>query len=555
MLALTACGFVNGAHAEAPGEVAIRSTLAEGASPDIELWDAARWRDTLITLYEQREFKPLWFAGRQLNEAGRSLLHELRSADERGLESVDYAGNALSYLAIDLAGSSKAGAEEVALLDTAFSVSAARLVSDLHYGRVTPREAGHDLDLPHTSIDIGAALLALAASKDARLTLNSFEPSFGHYQLLKPALSKYRLLATDPELTQLPPLGRTASLKPGETYIGASALRTLLRAMGDMPPLTAAAPAATDDTILDPLLIEGLQRFQKRHGLDPDGALGQATWRELTKPFDLRVRQIQLSLERMRWLPPKIATPPIIVNIPQFRLFAFNTTSDSEDTLLQMGVIVGKSFKGSETPVFAADMRYLVLRPYWDVPYSILVREMLPSIRADPSWVQRRGFEIVRGQSDDSPVVPATAENIEQLARGALRIRQKPGPENALGLVKFMFPNRYNVYLHSTPAQGLFAEARRAYSHGCVRVEDPVALIQHVLRSDPSWTRERAVEAMKGDKPLRVPLPEPIRVFMVYATALAAEDGTVLFFDDIYGHDVRLDALLRARLANMRHTM
>jgi murein L,D-transpeptidase YcbB/YkuD len=174
------------------------------------------------------------------------------------------------------------------------------------------------------------------------------------------------------------------------------------------------------------------------------------------------------------------------------------------------------------------------------VPRSILMNELLPQIKANPDWVANSGFEIVRGQGDDGAVVPQSAESVALLASGALRLRQKPGPRNALGNAKFLFPNRYNVYLHDTPSQGAFAQARRAASHGCVRVIDPPALARHVLRNNPEWTPERISAAMNAETGTRITLTQPIRVFLIYATALALEDGRVLFFEDIYHHDEKL---------------
>jgi murein L,D-transpeptidase YcbB/YkuD len=263
--------------------------------------------------------------------------------------------------------------------------------------------------------------------------------------------------------------------------------------------------------------------------------------------LDARVRSIELTLERIRWLPPKLDSPPIIVNIPQFKLFAFRTTDDFVRDILQMDVIVGAVFEERQTPVFAADMRFVVLHPYWDVPASIMRRELLPLIRARPRWVEDNGYEIVQGQTDAAKVMPVTAESIERLAAGALRLRQKPGRENALGVVKFMLPNRHNVYLHDTPTHALFRKTRRAFSHGCIRVSNPKALLMHVLRDDPSWTPERITAALDGDETQRIPLRKPIRMFIVYGTALATEAGETLFFEDIYHHDARLLAALDAR--------
>ena len=213
-----------------------------------------------------------------------------------------------------------------------------------------------------------------------------------------------------------------------------------------------------------------------------------------------------------------------------------------------MNVIVGRTFPKLRTPVFVADLKYVVFRPYWDIPYSITQKEMLPELRTKPDFGKKQHLEIVDGPGDSAPVVPFSSRNLDLLAAGKLRLRQQPGPDNALGLMKFMLPNPYNVYLHSTPAHRLFNQARRAFSHGCIRVSDPVALASQVLRNAAdTWTPDAITAAMSGPDATdarRVNLKTPIRVLILYGTALAQEDGSVLFFDDIYRHDRKLEGLL-----------
>jgi murein L,D-transpeptidase YcbB/YkuD len=260
-----------------------------------------------------------------------------------------------------------------------------------------------------------------------------------------------------------------------------------------------------------------------------------------------RVRQIELTLERWRWL-PAFDTPPIIVNIPQFRLFAFRTTEDRFVDILQMPVIVGQAYPRSRTPVFVGEMKYIIFRPYWDVPRSITVREMLPEIHTHADYLQRNNLEIVRGQSDAATVMSPTSATIAALAAGQLRLRQRPGDDNALGLIKFAFPNAHDVYLHSTPARRLFLQSRRAFSHGCIRVSDPIALAAYVLRNNAGgWDEEKIGTAMRANNSARVNLAQPIRVMVLYGTAMATEAGPIQFFDDIYGHDRKLEALLDLR--------
>jgi murein L,D-transpeptidase YcbB/YkuD len=488
---------------------------------------------------------PLWTHDGRLTAAAVQLLAELGRADERGLLPSDYDAVGLQLRAQQ---ATKAGGAALEHFDSELSRAAARLASDLHQGRVNPASLGYDLDLKREPFDAANAVRTLAGSADIAATLSSLEPRLRHYALLKRALARYRALdATHRDLVWLPSLPRR-QVRLGEGYVGAPALRRLLVAVGDD---AAEGPAAATQT-LDADVVAALKRFQARHGLEPDGVLGRDTFRALTTPFSARVQQIELSLERIRWLPSPLTSPPIIVNIPQFRLFAFRTLEDSAKDILQMDVIVGDTFRARRTPVFAADMQYVVLQPYWDVPRSILLKELLPDIRKRPGWLESHKYEIVRGQGDNASPVPPTAENIELLARGDLRLRQRPGTSNALGHVKFMFPNKHDVYLHDTPARELFSRSRRAFSHGCIRVSDPMALLAYVMRGDPTWSVERRDRALALGTPTRIPLANRIPVFILYGTALATEAGTVLFFDDLYGEDAPLLARIAARSAGLR---
>jgi L,D-transpeptidase YcbB len=471
---------------------------------------------------------------------------------------------------IDLIDSGHPGVEQWALFDASLSLAGLRFLSDLHYGRIDPASVGHNLTVERIRLDIPTTLAHLATAVNVGVAIDSLEPQFTHYALLRRELARYRDLAAREGLNDLPPLP-AKSLKTGEVYAGSLKLERLLTALGDMgggqlpggaprggnprdiPPPDAQPPDAqrgepsTAAQTLTPPLVDAIKHFQYRHGEKPDGILGAATFAELTKPLSLRARQIELTMERWRWLPSELISAPIIVNIPQFRLFAFESTADSEAHIRQMDVIVGKAFEATQTPVFTADMSYLIFRPYWEVPYSIALKEIVPAARRDPSYIDKHQMEIVRGGGDAATVMPNSAENVELVAKGALRVRQKPGPDNSLGLVKFMLPNPYNVYLHSTPAKGLFAESRRDFSHGCVRVSDPAGLAEYVLRDSPEWTREKIQAAMNGTTTLTVTLKNRIRVFFVYGTALVTESGNALFFDDIYGHDQRLEAALNSR--------
>ena len=234
-----------------------------------------------------------------------------------------------------------------------------------------------------------------------------------------------------------------------------------------------------------------------------------------------------------------------MVNIPEFRLFALHSAADREADMLRMDVIVGRTYPEMRTPVFVGDLKYVVFRPYWDVPRSIVVKEILPAIQRNPNYLDKNHFELVSGQRDDSPVMPNTPENIAALRASHLRLRQQPGPDNPLGPVKFLLPNDYNVYLHGTPAQHYFSASQRTFSHGCIRVSDPLSLAEYVLHNaSGDWTRDTIEAAMNGDLNQRVKLNQSIPVMILYGTAMANEAGEVLFFNDIYSYDEKLEKLL-----------
>jgi len=490
-------------------------------------------------VYVRAASPALWSAPGRLSPQASELLGLLGTADRYGLRPEDFGAARLNAAAAALRADS--APQDWASFDHALTDSALRLVSELHYGRIDPRAAGFELPEARADLDLVATVIALASSPRVTDAVAAVEPRYYHYQLLKAALQRYRDLAATADLTPLPAPPR--GLHAGDAYAGAPELRRLLLAEGDLT-LAAAAPTATSE-ILDPALVAALARYQDRHGLSADGNLGTATFAALRTPLAARVRQIELTLERWRWLPP-LTSPPIIVNIPQFRLFAFATLEDRVASIVQMPVIVGQAYPRKETPIFLGELQYLIFRPYWDVPRSITLREMLPKIEANAGYLEHNHLELVAGDTEDSSALAPTPERIAALAAGALRLRQRPGEDNALGLVKFIFPNAHDVYLHSTPAKGLFAAARRAFSHGCIRVSDPVALASFVLRATPGdWTAARVAEAMQQGEPNhRVALRQSIPVMILYGTVMATEAGPVEFFDDIYGQDQKLERLL-----------
>jgi L,D-transpeptidase YcbB len=475
----------------------------------------------------------VWFKDGRPTPQATQLIAAMHGADVFGLEPADYE---LTLPAADEPARRR--------FDAALSETAVRFLRDLHSGRIDSRSVGFHLP-PVTAhdFDAAAAVRTLATTPDVARMLDSFEPRPVPYRRLKAALSKYRQLSRDVGSIRLPPLP-ARSIASGDEYSGAPQIRRFLRAVGDLTDEASAEDAAPN---LDALLITAVRRFQHRHGLDEDGVIGARTFAALNTPLAQRIEQIELSMERWRWL-SAIDRPNIVVNIPQFMLIALPREQDANAEPLEMRAIVGQTYAHTRTPVFATSITQVVFQPYWDVPSSILHRELLPHIRRDASFLDRYQMEIVQGEGDDARVITARPEAIERLAAGGLRLRQRPGALNALGPVKFVMPNPFSVYLHATPERALFERAQRTFSHGCIRVSEPAALAAYVLRDAPGdWNEQSIDAAMCGTQTLRIHLIKPVQVVVFYSTAVATRSEGVLFFDDVYGHDRKLQELLNAR--------
>ena len=483
---------------------------------------------------------PVWLdATGQPNASAHDALRLLADAGTDGLAPRDYRAAELAQQAAALDAAPGEAASPRPVFERDLSSAMRRYLHDVHLGRVDPRALGFRVARPGAAAPDFAALLQAAAAA-GRLPQMAAElrPRLGQYAKLREALARYRVLAGDGSLG---PLSVAVPVKRGEPYCGGAALHRLLLAVGDLP-----ADAAPPIDCNDATLAEGIRRFQTRHGLAADGVIGRATLAALNVPLAHRVQQLELALERLRWLPDLGARPFVGINIPMFRLWAWDPAA-SADAFISMGVVVGRALN-TQTPVLIEEMRYLVFRPYWNLPRSIVRNDVLPALARDPGYLQRNDMEIVRGAGDDAQAVAASNENLAALRESGLRLRQRPGPKNSLGLVKFIFPNDANVYLHDTPAAQLFGRARRDFSHGCVRVEDPVALAHWVLKEQPRWTRERIEAAMAGTSPLRVDLTQPLPVILFYMTAMVMPaDQALHFADDIYGHDTRLARALASR--------
>ena len=501
--------------------------------------DGMRWpnfsdyRSWLQKFYQPGGYAPVWTQGNTPSPQALAMIDQFRNAAQKGLEPDDYEA---SRWDARLQGLKSSGADADAF-DVALTVSTMRFVSDLHIGRINPRHFQFDFDSDQRKYDLAQFLREqVLPASDMSSVIDSVEPPYPGYKRTKQALQTYIQAAQKDNGEQLPPI--KGKIAPGATYAGVPRLTQLLRLTGDLP---ADANVPPDSTTYSAPLVEAVKNFQGRHGRIRSGQIDTQTLADLNVPLSRRVRQMQLTLERWRWLPEAYKQSAIVANIPEFRLRAYDKDFNIGVT---MNVVVGKAY-GHNTPVFSDSMEYVVFRPYWDVPPSIIRAEILPKLARDPGYLAKKGFVLVDSNRNAVASGAVSSEMIAQLKAGKLFVRQKPGPTNALGLAKFIFPNTYNVYMHDTPATEFFARSRRDFSHGCIRLEKPADLAAWVLRDNPGWNAERIRAAMSGnDDSQQVNLTHPIPVLIVYGTVIVLEDGLVHFYDDIYKQDAALDKAL-----------
>ncbi|MBK8229445.1 MAG: L,D-transpeptidase family protein [Candidatus Eisenbacteria bacterium] len=545
--------LVSSAQAAPTEEIAteLRTLIAGTRHPDLT-WPEFPWyQDEMEGIYRPIDYLPFWMSvdGRPKPEV-KTVIEVLKGAETRGLPSSDYDVIWLRDRAERIERKERLSPVELARFDAALSLLLMRYISDLHIGRINPRTLSYGIDVEPKKYVLPELIRSMVneGSIAARVPAQ-VEPSFPQYDALLGALPVYSRLAARTDLTLKP---GAAKLEPGGRSSALPKVRRLLSALGDLPATESSEPGSAgaadseagpaDSTLYDSTLVAAMKRFQSRHGLEPDGIVGKGTWATLAVPMSKRLRQIELSLERLRWLPePRQGRPFVIVNIPAFTLWAFDSLSATPS--LEMNVIVGKSLD-KQTPIFLEEMRYVIFRPYWNVPYKIARDEILPKLRANSGYLDKEDMELVSAKGGTT--VSLSGEVYSKIASGEVRIRQRPGPKNSLGLAKFIFPNDQNVYLHGTPSRALFARARRDFSHGCVRVQDPPKLAAFVLKDQPTWTADAIQKAMDGTSETRANLSAPLPVVIFYATAIVSPDGRVQFFDDIYGQDETLDRALRA---------
>lgn len=505
--------------------------LDSGKHPKLEQADFSGQREELNRFYKLNYQRLAWFNNKGLTPQGAELLSRLENLSAHGLNGRHFSAQ---YWSEEKAQPIPATLNRcrLTLVDTAMTITGLRYMEalgreDQHY---TPADHLHQLSYHETPA----------------LLLSSLEPQFPAYRQLKSVLNQYRQYAKNPVFDQSLPVP-VESVHPGDPYASMAQLVHRLQIWGDLHDLS---PLIGETGYYEPGLEPAIKHFQERHGLTTDGILGKETFRALNVPMSERVQQIELSLFRWLQLPQDLGDRPLLVNIPQYKLLAYERQPDNHYQLsLDMDVIVGKTEEKHQTPVLSAEMTYLVFSPYWNIPYEIFRDEIYPKIVSDPTYIEDNNFEIVKEFAPATDVLPPSEENIASLLNGSLKLRQGIGGKNALGRVKFMLPNTHAVYLHDTPTKSLFKRKKRAFSHGCIRLAEPVALAEYVLREENDWPLNRIEGLLKSGERQVVSLSRPINVYLLYATAAADENGKVYFYQDIYDRDQKLARLLKKELA------
>ncbi len=475
--------------------------------------------------YRERNFAPVWTSDRGASDKARTLTQLLHTAHLEALHPNSYRADILRDLI------SASDPETLSALELVLSKALIDYGRDLGSGTVIPNKVNKDVFIfPKGPTPEG--LLARAASTDNIAGLvETLKPQTPNYARLRAKLAEYKQWAKVGGWGTVP---EGAVLKPGMEQERVPALRARMVAGGDLPKDKAADSKAAENTY-DPILVEAVKHFQYRHGIDQDGVIGPATLASLNTSIETRVRQMEVNMERRRWMEDDLGDRYIFVNLAD----QFLKVVENGKTVHTALTVVGKTYHS--TPVFSKKMKYIVINPYWNVPSSIARKEYLPKLRGDPGYLLRQNIHVLRGGSRIDPY----SVNWHSVSSAAFpfRLRQDPGKKNALGRVKFMFPNRFNVYIHDTPSKSLFSKSKRVFSHGCIRVQDPRKLAEVLLQSQ-GWSVAKVNGQIASGKKRIINLKKPIPVHITYLTAWVNKDGSAHFREDVYGRDKRLSAAL-----------
>ncbi len=485
-------------------------------------------KTTLPRFYQQRDFQPAWCHAGRPTGALVSFVDALDRLDREGLRPEDYHLAALKHLLEQVPAKGALPANLAADLDLlatdAFLMAAAHLLS----GRLDPQVLDAEWHADRREMDLAEYLQKSLATPRLDIALQDLTPNYEGYRALRRQLA---LLRTFPEDEAGAPLVFSSGLKPGQSHADVVLVRDAVARLTGMVPAPQSEP-----TGYDPALVKAVKALQRSYGLDDDGVIGSRTQAMLSQTRSALIQRIEINMERWRWLPRDLGDRHILVNIADFSAEVW----EQGRVVDRYQVIVGRDQR--RTPVFSRKMTYLVLAPYWHVPPSLAVQDKLPLLRKDAAKLLEQGYEVFLGWGSEEQKIDVG--KIDWRAVSAknfpYRLRQKPGPLNALGSVKFMFPNPFNIYIHDTPSRELFAKSGRAFSSGCIRIERPLDLAAYLLRDQPRWTPATLAAAVAANQETTVMLSTPVMVHLLYWTVWADETGALQRRFDIYGRDQRV---------------
>jgi murein L,D-transpeptidase YcbB/YkuD len=485
----------------------------------------------LARFYDERQMRPLWITGEAATERAVALAAILEAADQDGLDPEDYGAAAIAAL-LD-----QSDVDDLAELELRLSLGLIHFVSDLASGRLEPSKVNSELFVYPQNVDHAEVIRAAADAEDIAAFVARYPPAQDEYGRLKAALADFRAQAATTDWGTVP---EGPTLDPGMTDPPVARLRNRLGASDDPEEARLATAASGAPELYDEQLAAAAMRFQERQGLAPDGRIGPKTIAALNVPIERRIEQMVLNLERRRWMPDDRGARYVFVNLADFEL----KVVDEPRTVLDTRVVVGAPYH--RTPVVGAEMTYVEINPYWNVPNSIARNELLPKIKEDPGYLAANNFELLSDWGDGAAALDPWAVDWSRITRDSFtyRLRQGPGDGNALGRIKFMFPNPFNVYLHDTPERELFARVERDFSSGCIRLERPLDLATYLL-SPGGIDRARIEALIAAGRETTQMLAHPIPVHLLYWTAFVDPDGAVGFRRDLYQRDVTLEAALQ----------
>ncbi len=513
--------------------------------------------------YGDRNWELAWTRDGKPTEAATRLINLFGDAAKKGLQPEDYDASRWDGRVQSLKSNGQNG-DALAQFDAALTVTAMRYLSDLHLGRINPQALNFDIDVParRAQFDLPTLLNEqLVDADDVTKAIDGLEPQNPMYKATEEALPHYLDLAKQEAQTGGQPLPSVAkTISPGGSYAGASELAQRLTLLGD-------GQVQATGTQYTPELSQAVQHFQARHGLNIDGKLSKDTIDALNVPMSVRVQQIADSLESWRWLPDNFVKPRVLVNLPEYYVRTYDAAGNEA---FKMKVVDGQNKDDHNTPVFVRTMKFLIFRPYWNLPSDIVKKDLLK--HASQGYFESHGYEVT-----DRGGKPIAGWSMDDLEHARYLVRQKPGPKNSLGLVKFMFPNEYDIYLHSTPEMNLFNLAQRDRSHGCVRLNDAEKMANWVLSGQGDWDADKIHQAMYGEPAdngddagaqektpkttadadsggsttapeahnnKQVNLQSPLTVSLMYLTAVPDEDGSMHFYQDMYAYNKSLETEL-----------